>query len=567
MAATLLAADAALADFQMNPATEKIPEDFVPVLTRGEKIAGWFFRRGERHWVWRARWERLAGLGLAVALAGYVGLATGAFVFVRAVRGVEAARFVDVALPWRWEHYRVARGDQQLAEAKRFVEAGKYLEALLFARTGVSLSPANRDGRLLLVDLLGAARRPEVARATLVEGLRHHAHDPVYLKPTLTFLLRQQEDSHVVALARRHLPELAPTDEAARLLALAAATACYFRGNYDQAEDFLRQLPHLPESRDGRLLALKIERDRGYADLALVRLRQFAEQWPQDAEVNRELVTVLRAQGLVDEARRANLAFQIAHPLLAGPRIELLTAYREAGEAARVQREVEALLGDFGADEGALLALADFAANAGDVSLVHLIEGHAELRHLATAPYAFLAVEASLVARDYRGALDAIRRSLADGSDRGQRYRALFDSLQAIAHIGLGDPTAARASLESFLTQPSLRVENLLAVANRLAALGANEQAWQTLARAVQVDPLNQAALTRVIEFDLELGRMEELAGHVRQFVKVRRPSPHILRVVQHRLGSDLYMFSAETVGTLEVVRDAMAKLAAGGRG
>jgi hypothetical protein len=550
----------------MPPNTEKIPDDFVPELEGREKVLAWFVRRGWEVWWRRVRWLRVGVVLSVLAVACYLAVATAAFVFVRQVRQVDTASWWDVALPWRWEHYRVARGEQQIAEAKHFVEEGKLLEALLYLRTGIASSPANRDGRLLLVDLLGAAQRPQVARATLLEGLRWHAGDPVYVKPVLTYLLQQQEDAHVVALAGKYLRTAEPSGDVARLFALAAATAGYFRGNYDQAEDCLRQVPRLAESRDGRLLAIKIERDRGYGELALLRLRQLATELPHDAEVARDLVSLLRARGLADEARRTNLAFQIAHPTLAGPRIELLHAYREAGETARVAREVATLLRDFAADNGALLALADFGANAGDVALVKRIAAQAEGRKLPTAPYAFLAVEAALVAKDYRGALDAIRAYLIDASDWAQRYRALFDSLQALAHYGLGDPTSARSSLESFLEQPNLRADNLLAVANRFADLGAAEQAWQTLARAVAVDPQNQAAMTRLVELDLQLGRMEELATHVRQFVKLRRPSPEILRVVQFKLGSDLWMFSPETPRTLEVVRAALAQVAEGGR-
>jgi tetratricopeptide (TPR) repeat protein len=307
---------------------------------------------------------------------------------------------------------------------------------------------------------------------------------------------------------------------------------------------------------------VKIEWVRGYRELALLRLRQLAAELPHDAEIARELVTALRAAGRADEARRTNLSFQIAHPTLAGPRITLLQSFREAGETARVDREVEALLRDFAEDSGALQALAEFAGSVGDVALVKRIAARAESRQMALAPFALFAIEAALVAKDYGRALDAIRGYAADGSDWGQRYRALFDSFTAIAQLGRGDVTAARASLDSFLQQPNLRADNLLAVANRLAALGGQEQAWQTLARALEVDPSNQAALTRLIELDLELGRIPELAVHLRQFIKVRRPSPEMLQVVQHRLGSDLWLFSPDVPAALELVRGTLARVA-----
>jgi tetratricopeptide (TPR) repeat protein len=166
--------------------------------------------------------------------------------------------------------------------------------------------------------MLLAAKRPDDARRTLLEGLGYHEADPVYLRPTLTFLLQRQEDSLLVALGRRHLPAMAPGSEPARLFALGAATASFFRGNYDQAEDLLGAVPKLAESRDGRLLAAKIEWDRGNRELALMQFRQLAAELPGDQEVHRELAGHLRQHGLMDEARRRSLSFQIAFPALAG---------------------------------------------------------------------------------------------------------------------------------------------------------------------------------------------------------------------------------------------------------
>jgi len=40
----------------------------------------------------------------------------------------------------------------------------------------------------------------------------------------------------------------------------------------------------------------------------------------------------------------------------------------------------------------------------------------------------------------------------------------------------------------------------------------------------------------------------------------MRRPSPDIMRVAQHKLGSDLFLFSAERPAALDAVRVALEK-------
>jgi len=511
---------------------------------------------------------RLSRSGPIFAVTGgtlvlYALLVFALFAFVRYRQQIAAVGYLDLLLPSRWSRYGVARGDHHIAAAQNLAHDGKLTEALLLVRLGVAQSPANRDGRLLLAQLLLQAQRAETARQVLLDGLVFHRTDPLYLRPLLAFLLQQQEDSRVIALARalrpahRAQPASAECD---RLLALAAATASYFRGNYDQADDFLRSTPYLASSRDARMLTAKIHWACGYQDLALLQLRGLAAEFPDDSEIHTEVVARLRESQRLDEARRLSLAYQIAHPALPGPRLELLAAYHLAGEHARVAREADAYVRDFAPDPAALLALAEFAANSGDPALAGRLCAHAKARHLPWEPHAILVVEAHVVAHDFRAALDATRDLLRENPRWDSRYASLLTSLQAIAHYGLGDRDAGRLFLSSYLSQPELRADHLLALANRLADIDASEEARQTLIRAIAADPHNQAALSRLVEFDLNLNRIDELPAHLRALLAMRQPSPDLLRVAQHKLGSDLFLFSAERPAALEAVRLALEK-------
>lgn len=170
-------------------------------------------------------------------------------------------------------------------------------------------------------------------------------------------------------------------------------------------------------------------------------------------------------------------------------------------------------------------------------------------------------VEALIVARDFQGAVEAIRGFRADHPDWEHRYGGLFDSLLAVAFFGLRDDTSAMIFWNNFIGRATLRADNLLAVANRFAELGAVEQARRTLARAVELDALNQAALTRLVELDVEMNAGDDLATHMRRLIRMRRPSPDIMRVAQLKLGSDLFLFSKECPAALEVVRVALERV------
>ena len=510
-----------------------------------------------RYRVW---WRRVALAFFLAAIVAYLALAGAALAFVRLVQKVDHAKFTDVALPWRWNEYRIARGDQNIAAAESLAASGRRLEALLLVRAGVARAPRNRDGRLLLAQLLSEANRPDVARQVLLEGAAFHHTDPAYLGPLFAFLLQHQRDATVIAIARKYPPASSATRASDQLIALAAATASYFRGNYDAADDFLHTVPELSSSRDGRLLAAKIENDRGYRDLALLRLRELAAEFPNDIEVHAELAANLDRHSFADEVRRAALAFQIAHPALPGPRLELIRAYRRAGELDRATREADAFIRDFAADPSALLALADLAANTGDVPLARRLSDQAVTQKLPWEAHAILAVEALVVARDFHGAISAGQDLLQKNPDWTKSYQPVVNSLLAIAHFGLADTNSARLLLTNYLNQSYLRAENLLAIAQRLGDVDAADHARATLVRAIAVDPLNQAALTRLVELDLNLNRIDELPAHLLDLLAMRRPSPDIMRVAQHKLGSDLFLFSQERPAALEAVRVALEK-------
>lgn len=507
------------------------------------------------------RWPRVIAALTAVMGMLYLGLAGAAFCFVRYKQDVTAVRLVDFLLPSHWSRIRVARGDHYIATAHRLLGSGRPSSILPIVRLGVAHSPANPAGRLLLAQLYLESSRPELARQTLVDGLTFHHENPSYLRPVFSFLFQRQDDAEVIALCRKYLPPHPAGTERDRLLSIAAATACYFRGNYDTAEDYIRAQPTLEASRDARLLTAKMDWERGYPELALLRFRELAANHPTDAELHAELATHLDRAGLHDEVRRAALAFQIAHPALPGPRLELIRAYHRTGDQARAQQEIEAFARDFAGDSNALLALADFAANTGNAPLARRLAEHARTRSFPSEPHAILAIEALVVAREYRNALDSARELLRVHPDWTARFGPVLTSLQAIAHFGLGDTDSASLLLTSYLNQSSLRAENLLAIAQRLVDVDAAESARQTLLRATAADPLNQAALARLVELDLNLNRIDELPAHLTRLLAMRKPSPDILRVAQHKLGSDLFLFSTERPAVLESVRLALEKM------
>ncbi|HUR56947.1 MAG TPA: tetratricopeptide repeat protein, partial [Opitutaceae bacterium] len=384
----------------------------------------------------------LALLGAGLALAAYLSIAGAVFGIVRYHRGVEGARLADAVVPSRWPRFRIAQGNHLINVAFQLVQRGKRREALSHVRAGVAQSPGDRSARLLLARLLIEANRPDTAQQVLLEGVPFHCTDPRYLEPVFAFLIQRQADAQVVTLARGLLPAGPAHEPSHGLVALAGATASFLRGHYDLAEDFIGRVPQLQRSREGRLLAARIDWECGHGDLALLRLRALADELPRDAEIHGELVARLRQTGHENEARRRSLALQIAEPKIAAPRLALLQLAADANDAALIARESAGVLNDF-TDAPTLAALSEFAANSGDAPLAQRVADRAAGLGLPVEPHVILRIEALLVAREYRAALGALRDVRASPDRRGAN-ESLLDSLQAVAHLGLGERETAR---------------------------------------------------------------------------------------------------------------------------
>lgn len=511
----------------------------------------------------RARWYQnkisrvllWTSIGLACI---YLLVATAIFGVMRFRRGIHELTWMRIVLPTGWESSRALVGSHHIAVAQFLARGGHGSEALHYARAGMTKVPAHREGRLLLSRLLTASRQPGAAQDVLIAGLVHHQRDSRYLEELFGSLIQRQDDERAVVIARRLLEEKSLPVEARRAALLAGATACYFRGNFDQAEEFLRSNPAVAASLPARQLSAKINWERGHRDLALWQLRSLATAFPNAWEVHAELVSRLRQSNLSGEARRASLAFQIARPELPGPRIELLHTYREDGDIGRLGKEIDSLIQEFPGDPAILVRVAEFAATTGDHALASRLLDHARAWGLPEEAHAFLLVEALVAARDYHGASAMIRTLLREQPDWTPRHGPLIQSLQAVASLGSGDYEAARLFLAQVLHQPALRAENLLALSNRFAELGAADQAHEILARAFSTDRRNQAVLTRLVEFDLNLNRIDQLPDHLSDLLTMRRPSPDILRVARHKLGSDLFLFSPGRSAVLDAVHAAL---------
>ncbi len=540
-----------------------------PKLDRPVKVlGGWrrllpvYLLNVNGRWTIKLFFGRLLAWLACLLLFSYIAGGVALYANDRYRNHLENISLWDRLYPPHWSHYREARGNSLIHNAQTALEGGQFTNAVHLLRAGLARNPAHVEGRLLLADLYQVAKRFDLAESVLLEGLEYpQAGLPAQelLQRTITYLFQRQRDEEIVAITQDLLPRV-PGDQTdlRDYLVMAQANALFFRGNFDQAEDLIRQFD-LQLQPSARRLSAQIEWQRGFRTLALTLIQQLATEFPRDPEIYRLRIEWLAATDATDRARQLSLLRRIEYPAEVQARLDYLFALDRAGDDAAVQAESEALIRQFRAQAQPLLMLGDFAANAGRPAIADLAFTTAQAQNQPTSGLALMRVEALIVQGDYQAAVSLSRELLDSNPDWKADLAPVFNGLQSIAHYALGDRESADLYLNDFLNQRDLRAENLVAVSNRLLAVGAQTQARRVLLHAVQIDPLNQPALTSLVRFELEFPDSADLSTHLHRLLSMRRPSPELLRQAYDTLGRDRFIFLAQREQLLTAIGQALA--------
>lgn len=496
----------------------------------------------------RPRWSRITAALLLLGLLGWAGLATALFGYLRWQKGVTSLSWFDAAWPGRWETLSVRLGEHYLSQADSALAGREFDRALLFYRAGLSRAPLSTDARLQLAQLYVASRRPDLAQGLLLDRLDVLAGNEPYLRRVLHFLSEFQYDADLAATCDRLLANPASPHRA--LVAYHAAMVAFHRGNYDRAENLLLT-ERLDQTPEGALLLARLDAERDYTALAILRLEQLVHDGTATDAAYAEIARIQRQLGQTHKLATTATLHLASDPLSPAPRITLLHLHHERGDQAALAREIDSFFTFFSNHPAALLALGDFAASTGRPDLARRVEEISRARGWPMQAPALMSAEALIAAGQFAAGLDLVRTYLRENPAWAGQLGPVFDSLQAIVLFGLNRSDEARLHLDHLLSRPNLRTDNLHAVASRLLAIGQSPHARTVLARAVALDASNQSALTLLVRLEAEAGQFQALPAHVRQLLQTRKPSREVLALVHRRFGSDLNLLHPEQTAVL----------------
>jgi len=319
------------------------PEGVVPVPP-GERrylvlprVGLYLHFRHQSWWAFVGDWRKVTAAFVLLAVLGYLGAASLLHAHWAAKPG-NKVEWVDVTLaPFRWEEFRVRRGETAIAGALLALERGELSQAFFDLSTGVVRAPRHVKGRTLLVEMIGYWD-PNRAQQLLVEGLQLDPTDPELLRALFSF----QEIQHAPALTLATVAPLLDGPEAAKLSPLARArcinaraTALLALGRAAEADDLLIAAALPPATEEGlRALRLRIR-----AALLTQRFADADEAWKllvaaQPTAPENHLFDGEIAVASADDERlaRAIRRIKVAYPDTVDP---LLFAYRAWNQRGR----------------------------------------------------------------------------------------------------------------------------------------------------------------------------------------------------------------------------------------
>lgn len=423
-----------------------------------------------------------------------------------------------------------------------------YRAALNAAQIAARANPKNLRARLILSSLVDAYGGDTATAIKLMHaGLKFIDLDaPVtysYFSKYFELLSDMQQDNVAADQAQKILKSNAVPADTRRIVALAGAFAQYNRGNYTAALDLIAR-ENLAESVQGRILKARCFFADGRRDAAIDLLRESVSQFPSDKRepIFNQLSRFFSESGdfasVLDVSRRQ--LEENANAL--GPRLRMLFAYKKLGNDAAFSAELERVFADFSLSQGALVALANFAAEQGSPELALRCMSTARERNFDTSLFVAAVVEALVAAKRPVEAIDAYSQATSANAQ-------IFDEFQTVISAVLASAYAEAASAETspekaaplrehselllsqFLENPAVRPENALAAIRHFRRIGRNDIASRIATASLKRFPWHSQIRADWISLqlaDADALSQLNLPAEVRVLAEMRRPEPAI---------------------------------------
>lgn len=478
------------------------------------------------------------------------------------------------------EEHLIKVGEYFLGQAQEAQQGNRIDEAFKLAQITVRISPGNSKGKLFFANILHANfNRTDDAIQTLRHGLEFlNVNDPLgrdYLDRYFQLLQLRERDNEVVEQSLNLLKQgkdLPPPTR--QTISLAAATSLYWVGRYAESVNLIN-INNLDENVGGLLLKAKALFDGGKTQEAIVLLEAKTSKFSGSAKdaiyaQQARFHILLGKPKVALTVTNERIALEEKAPF---PHIQRLMLLDRLNLKDEYEKELRLIAERFAGNAGAMIALANFAAERGYDGLTATLAEASASRGFERSTFAALHLEALLNGQHPDQLIAQYQQ--VNAADRGyfSSNLPIVNALLGIAYharekkdegVAKSDRNIGDRYIKEFLAAPNLGPEAYRSVGKHLKRVRASETAVRVLEAGVQAFPRYAQLRADYIGARLLAGQTESygtrksMADELDELLKMRRPSP----IVWHEALSWLRSEAKLPKGQAERLDRAIAPLA-----
>ena len=439
------------------------------------------------------------------------------------------------------------KGEYFVSVAKAALERGDFGEFAKYIGSGASLTPRNAEAQKLCADLYFAFGRSMDAFQILENSLDYGINDPEIFKNYLTRCFMLDQDTRVIACAKKYLPNKNLSPVIREDLKLAEAQANFFRGNYTEASKLIRDYT-LETNPEGFLLRCQLMYELGEKPEAVKLLNTAIKNYPGVMRLLEIKARWLKDMGNLKEARDCLDLIVINNPENYSPYIQTLHLIPGPENQNKRNDEIEKIIKKYGKKEQAMLELAQYANDVYDAKLTARLLTQAEQnRFPSRTKFALTHAECLINANQPHDAILLIDELLSQ-IDREQWLadtKIALDALKCIAYFADEQPEIGIINLTRLLENRRIPPQLLIATGKKLIIAKRFVEANNMLIQAHLMNENNQPLLLQIVKLKIEHPEIaSDVEVYIRRLMDTRRPPREVLISALNCVSSDTYLFS-----------------------
>jgi Tfp pilus assembly protein PilF len=362
----------------------------------------------------------------------------------------------------------------------------------------------------------------------------------------------EKRDQQICELVDQYLPEEVEDIHIQKIMAYHAAKAYYQRGHYDEAEQLINNYSLIgTQDNVGLILFYQVQWARGEKQQTINDLEAILNRRPNSTRIISLLVSLYFEGENYDRVRQLVILESLNAPSDLRPKLDLLRLAAMEEDGGEVEDQFDRLFQNYGADEEALMRLAEFAAWFGLVEKSKKMYLQAHEGASNKDVLAILLLRSYMKSGAYRQGIE-FASTLSNLVERLQLYR---DSYLSCYYYALNEDALAELHLKSFLQFANKRALEHLSLALDLITIGRQEIALELLHKALELDGSNQAVLVEALKLELELADLRSIQVRLEAYLKTRRPDKALLQTCYDKLVGDRFMFERDRAYLLRKLR------------